>query len=219
MNLITQIKAGQSFPMVLQFRLHHNAVVCELGGNLHTLNRRVIAQLQRNTVVDSRRPSALFEVSTRGDALRQYSRMRTDTYHQIILAVPANRVRHVKDGSGEARKVLSNLRAVQPDGGAKLSFVDAQDSKAALFCDFERTVIPEPVTILPCRTSISNESGGRQLTFSNAILDYLAAVEKVHISERWSGGVSEARDGRLVVKARRYHVAGFRSGNVPFAVK
>src|SRR6266705_1841496 len=67
--------------------------------------------------------------------------MCADADNQIVSPVPANCVRDVKYRSCEAGKVLSNLLAVQPNCCTKLSFVDAQDSNAALSRDFEGTVI------------------------------------------------------------------------------
>jgi hypothetical protein len=115
--------------------------------------------------------------------------------------------------------VFSNLLAVQPNRRTKLSLIDAQDGNTAIDGDLKRPAIPEPDAILSGHPRSPNQSGLRQLSLSNAILDNLLAIEEINIREAWCGGVNQARDRGFVVKVRGKCVSGFRISNVPFAIE
>src|SRR5438874_623851 len=145
--------------------------------------------------------------------------MRADPNNQIVFPGPANCVGDVKYRGCEAGKVFSDHLTVQPNFCTKLSFIDAQDSDAALSRYFKPAVIPEPVALLSRYPSISNQSSLRQLTLTNAVLDKLPTVEEVNISESRGGGMSEPRDRCLVIEVCRQRVSGFGIGDVPFTVQ
>ena len=130
-----------------------------------------------------------------------------------------NQPRDIEDRGGEAGQVLADLSAVQPDGGAELRLVDAQDRDAAQRGHVETAAIPEPVALLARDAGIGNQRRCGRETTRDTILNQLAALELVHVLEGGDGRVGESGDRRAVGVGRRQGARLDGIGDVPLPVQ
>lgn len=63
---------------------------------LNAFNNRAIAQVKKDTVIDSRDPFVLFEVGSSGRPFGDTIGVSSNPNHEAILALPFNLIRHMK---------------------------------------------------------------------------------------------------------------------------
>src|SRR5215472_16804997 len=112
--------------------------------------------------------------------------MSPDAHDQLVRST-ANRFADIKDRRGETRKMITNLDAVEPDGGTELGFIDAENCDTFQFGDFKRTSVPEPVTSLLRHASVVDVSVLGKVALADSLLDQHPAVEFIHIRKRRLG--------------------------------
>ena len=128
-------------------RLDEDGTVCDFRSDLNGFDNRIVAERERNAVVDARSPADFFEVGAGADRGRQDAGVRAHAHDQLVAA-GADGPADIKNGSGETREMIADLDSIEPYRGAELRFVNTENGHAANGGDFEHAAIPEPVAFL-----------------------------------------------------------------------
>jgi len=119
MHSLRKIERDRFFSKIAQSTLRYEGTVGDLWSYLDGFDKRVVAESNRHSVVDARSPADFFEVRAGGNRERQHARMRADAHDQFVAPLP-DRLADVKNGGREARQVLADLHAIQPNHRSEL---------------------------------------------------------------------------------------------------